>query len=82
MPKSRDQQGRFISSSKNPHEKITMQVNHKRERSSINQITYPYNNFSCQEEVEASPQESETVQGSLHIEVQLSEEHINEQYHS
>jgi hypothetical protein len=50
----------------------------------LNQPNYlsPTTSFLAKKNPKASPQESNIVQGSLHIEVSLSEEYINEQYHS
>jgi len=79
MNKVRDQQGRFISSSKTP-KKLIVQVNHKRERSSINEITYHLQQVFLSKP-KTSLRESETVQGSMHTEVPPSEGLINEQCH-
>jgi hypothetical protein len=82
MPKSRDQQGRFISSSKNSWKANS--AGQSQEGKELNQPNYlsPTTSSLAKKNPEASPQESKTVQGSLHTEVQLSEEQINEQYHS
>jgi argininosuccinate synthase len=82
MSRVRDQQGRFISSSKNSQKDNS--AGQSQEGKELNQPNYlsPTTIFLSKKKPEASPQESETVQGSLHTEVPLSEEQINEQYHS
>jgi hypothetical protein len=81
MPKYKDQQGRFIISSKNPPKvNIASQTQQGKELNQPNYLSHRELSLS-KKKLEASPQESDIVQGSLHIEVQLSKEHIKEKYH-
>jgi hypothetical protein len=59
-----------------------LQVDHKRERSpkKPNYLS-PTICSLAKSNLEAYPHVSETVQGSLHIDIPLSREEINEQYH-
>jgi hypothetical protein len=67
MPKSRDQQNRFIISSKNPQKYNS--VGQSQEEKELNQPNYlsPIVIYLTKKKPKASPQESETVQGYLHI---------------
>ena len=82
MHRVRDQQGRFISSSKNSQK--TDSVGQSQEGKEHIQLNYlsPMESSIAKRRPETSAQESETVQESMHTEVQFSEDLINEQYHS
>jgi hypothetical protein len=82
MPKSRDQQGRFISSSKNPQKYNSAGQSQKGKEHHQPNYLSPTTSSLAKKKPEASPRVSETVQGSLYTEIPLSEEQINEQYHS
>jgi hypothetical protein len=79
MSRVRDQQGRFISSSKNSPKSNS--VGQSQEGKEVNQPNYlsPRTSFLAKKNPKASPQESEIVQGSLHTEDPLSEEWITKQ---
>jgi hypothetical protein len=82
MHRVRDQQGRFISSSKNSQKDNS--AGQSQEGKEHNQPNYlsPTTSSIAKRRPETSTQESETVQGSMHTEVPLSEDLISEQYHS
>jgi hypothetical protein len=82
MPKSRDQQGRFISSSKNPQKANSVGQSQEEKELNHPNCLSPTTSSLSKKNHEASPKESKTIQGSLHTKLQLSKEHINEQYHS
>jgi hypothetical protein len=82
MSRVRYQQGRFIISSKNSQK--NNRVGQSQEGKELNQPNYLSltTHFLSKKKPEASPRESKTIQGSLHTEVPLSKEQIDEQYHS
>jgi len=81
MPESRDQQGRFISSSKNSW--WANSAGQSQEGKELNQPNYlsSTTRFISKKKPKSFPQESKIVQGSLDTEGSLSENQITEQYH-
>jgi len=82
MHKVRDQQGIFISSSKN-HLKTNSSSQSKegKEQNKPNYLS-PTTSFLAKMNPNTSPQESETVQRSMHENFPIFEGLIDEQYHS
>jgi len=82
MHRVRDQQGRFIISSKNPHKDNN--IGHSQKGKDPNQLNYlsPTKGFHIEKRHETSTQEFETIQGSMKTKVPPLEGFIREQYHS
>jgi hypothetical protein len=79
----RDQQGRFISSSKKPRKTNSAgQSQEGKEHSQPNYLSPTTSSISKRRPETSSLKKSETVQGSMHTKVPLSEGLIGEQYHS
>jgi hypothetical protein len=80
MTRSRDQQGRYISSSKNPHkDNIAGTSQEGKEHNQPNYLS-PTTSYLAKMKPESSPLQSETIQGSLHEEIPILEEQDNEQH--
>jgi hypothetical protein len=81
MHRVRDQQGRFISSSKNPRKtNSACQYQEGKEHNHPNYLS-PTTSFLAKKKLEPSPHEYEIVQGAMHTEVPLFEGMVSEQYH-
>jgi hypothetical protein len=74
MTRSRDQQGRYISSSKNPHKSNIVGTSQEGKEHNPPNYLSPTASYLSKMKTKSSPLQSKTIQGSLHEENPILEE--------